>query len=234
MDFKIIFGRERNTLLSIGVLILSIVLFGLNIYKITNFTDIELWGFITGLWSIWLAVLNRPSNWAVGLINEGIFFVMFWNLGLYANALLQLFFAVVSIWGWLIWLWGGSERTEAPVRYIGVMATSIWVLIIPIATYILALSIQAFTGTYSVGDNLTTAISLVATYLLAKRYVENWLFWTVADFIYIKLFIDQGLILWAILYFIFVIMCAKGIVDWRRIFKTLRNQQEIAALSFNK
>ena len=230
MDLGNVVGKYRNHLLTIGLLILSVVLWGLNLYKVTTFTDLELWGFITGLWSIWLAVLNRPSNWAIGLVNEGIFFVMFWQIGLYANALLQIFFAAVSVWGWLYWLWGGSKKTEAPVRYAGFLESLRSVFMVPAIALILIIIIDHFTGTYSIPDNITTAISIMATYLLARRYVENWIFWIVADFIYIALFISQGLFLWAALYVIFVLMCAKGIIDWRRIFKTPKNQEEIAML----
>lgn len=234
MDLGNVVGRYRNHLLTIGLLILSVVLWGLNAYKITTFTDLELWGFITGLWSIWLAVLNRPSNWAIGLVNEGIFFIMFWKLGLFANAWLQVFFGVVSVYGWVYWLYGGSKKTEAPITYAGFVTALGWALVTTFLTAFICFTMQAITGTYVLTDCLTTAISIIATYLLAKRKIENWIFWIMADFIYIWLFISQGLFLWSALYVIFVLMCAKGIIDWRRIFHTEKNKIEIQYLEAEK
>ena len=69
-------------------------------------------GFVTGLWSIWWAVLNLPRNWAIGLVNRSDLFVMFWQLGLSANAFLQLVFGAVSIWGWYEWLRGGDKKNR--------------------------------------------------------------------------------------------------------------------------
>lgn len=227
MNLKKFIIEYRNRLMTLSLLLLSITLWVLNISKVTTFTDLELWGFITGLWSIWLAVFNLPSNWAIGLINEAIFFIMFWNLGLFANAWLQVFFAIVSIYGWVYWLYGGKKRTEAPITYAGFVTTLGWALSTTFLTAFICFGMQAITGSYVLTDCLTTALSIIATYLLAKRKIENWIFWIIADVIYIMLFINQGIGLWAILYTVFILMCIKGIFDWRHIFSSAVNQAGI-------
>jgi len=66
-------------------------------------------------------------------------------------------------------------------------------------------------------DSFTTVLSLVAQYLLNRKYIENWYFWIVADIIYIYLYIVRDLKLTAVLYFVFLCMCVAGFVHWRRL-----------------
>ena len=63
---------------------------------------------------------------------------------------------------------------------------------------------------------LTTAFSIVGQYMLNTKIVENWLIWAIVDVIYVFMFIDQKLYLTAILYAFFVVLCLKGLFDWRR------------------
>lgn len=230
MDLGELVGRNRNRLTSFIFALISIGLIGAHSLHLTNYSDLEMWGFVTGLWSIWWAVLNLPRNWAIGLVNEAIFFVMFWQLGLFANAFLQLVFGAVSIWGWYEWLRGGDKKTELPITY---MSKVEWLLIIiglPLLTLILIVIIQLATGTYVFSDVVTTAISLLATYLLGWRKVENWYLWFTTDIIYLFLLSSQGLYLTMALYAIFAVLCIKGFIDWRRIYKTPKNQAEVQAL----
>lgn len=231
MDFEDYVGRNKNKFFTGLLVLISIGLLFLNYGKITTFGELEVWGFVTGLWSIWLAVFNRPSNWLIGFVNEAIFFVMFWQIGLYANAWLQVFFAVISAYGLIGWLWGGKARTELPVRYAGWFHFGKWIIVIPLLTIIIGLILEKFTGSAGlVADNLTTAISIVATYLLAARRIENWTLWFTADLIYLYLLSSQGLYLTMALYGIFTLMCIKGFIDWRRIERSPKNQEQIKAL----
>lgn len=212
-------GLGKSMWVSIVLLIVSIVLYGSFRAGLTPFSELELWGTITGIWSVWWAALNHPYNWVIGLVNEAIFFLMFWQYGLYANAWLQVFFAVISLYGWVYWLMGGKKRTEAPITYTGLQNVLVLSLMTGLLTIILVKVLELTTGNYAPLDALTTAISIMATFLLAKRKVENWLFWFVADMIYIPYLASQGLYLTSALYVLFALICVKGLYDWRTIEK---------------
>lgn len=212
-------GLGKSMWISIALMIVSVILYGSFRSGLTTFSELEMWGTITGLWSVWWAVLNHPYNWAIGLLNETLFFIMFWQYGLYANAWLQVFFAVISLYGWVYWLIGGKKRTEAPITYAGVLGSSSLFPVVALLTIVLVKVLELTTGNYVPLDALTTAISIVATYLLAKRKVENWLFWFVADLIYIPYLASQGLYLTSALYVVFALLCVKGLYDWRTIEK---------------
>lgn len=209
------FTRSKGT--SIVLFIVSVLLYIAFKAGLTTFSELEVWGTLTGLWSVWWAVLNLPANWAIGLVNEALFFVLFWQYGLYANAWLQVFFAAVSIYGWAFWIYGGGHAKPAPITYAGFVKAWGCSISVVALTFIMCVIYKETTGTFSVLDTLTTAISIVATFMLAKRQVENWLFWFVADMIYIPYLASQGLYLTSALYVLFAALCIKGLYDWKKL-----------------
>lgn len=209
--------------ISVLLVLISLALYGVFKAELTPFTELEVWGTITGIWSVWLAVLNRPSNWAVGILNEALFFALFWSFGLYANALLQvLVFFPISLWGMYKWMYGGQGRTELPISHMADRMYPIYLAAIILGAGVLGLVIYHFTGVFSWMDTLTTAMSIVATYMLARRQIENWMLWYAADVIYLFLFVNQGLYLTAGLYVLFALLCVKGFYDWKQIFSKER------------
>ena len=75
----------------------------------------EILGFLTGGASVLLAVRESAWNWPVGIANNIFFFILFWKAKLYADAILQIVYLVISIFGWWNWVFGGEGRTELPV-----------------------------------------------------------------------------------------------------------------------
>ena len=79
-------------------------------------TPIEIAGALTGLWCVALLWRGSVWNWPVGLINNALFFVLFWGAGLYADASLQVVFFLFGVWGWWNWLRGTTTPDAAPTR----------------------------------------------------------------------------------------------------------------------
>lgn len=75
----------------------------------------EILGFLTGAASVLLAVRESAWNWPVGIANNIFFFLLFWKAKLYADAILQTVYLVISIFGWWNWVFGGEGRTELPI-----------------------------------------------------------------------------------------------------------------------
>lgn len=178
-------------------------------------------GFITGIWDVWLCARENILNWPVGLLNCAFFLIVFLQTGLYGSAFMQIFYIGLGIWGWYQWLYGGEKRTERKIR-----ALYGWELV--------ACLIFGFAGTFLLTeffmqtndpapfmDAFTTILSLIATYMLALKITENWYLWISADVIFIVMYFQQGLTVIAVTYILFLLICLKGIWDWKQTYSKL-------------
>ncbi|MFZ5481639.1 MAG: nicotinamide riboside transporter PnuC [Myxococcota bacterium] len=173
-------------------------------------------GAITGLWCVWLVVKEHPLTWPVGIANNAFWLVLFWRAGLFADALLQVVYAGIAVWGWWKWLHGGEgggplrvARAPRPV----LVAVGFAVLF---GTVVLAGVLATWTpSTAPWRDSLTTCLSLGAQYLMARKLLENWYVWIVADVLYVQLYLDKDLLLTAVVYGVFLTMCLVGLRRWR-------------------
>ena len=182
----------------------------------------DLLAFVTGLWSVWLAARNNPWNWPVGVANAAFFVALFWSARLYFDMGLNVFYVVSGLWGWWIWLFGGANRTEKPIESAQrpeLVGVAVGGVILTFAMWHGGILIDDAAPAI---DAVTTALSIVAQWLLMRRLIENWYFWIAADLIYVPLYLSRGLPLTAALYALFPIVCWRGIVEWRAIRESQR------------
>ena len=176
----------------------------------------EVLGFATGLVNVGLLVRRHILNWPVGILNVLLLMLVFWSVGLYADATLQIVYVLLGAYGWWAWRYGGVSRTPLPVR----TTTQREWLLLAVAGVLLTgglwLFLDRLTGsTVPLADALTTALSLLATYGQTRKLVESWWLWIAADLIYIPLYAYKGLWLTAILYVAFLTLCVLGLRAWR-------------------
>ncbi len=178
----------------------------------------ELLGFATGIACVALVVRRHVANWPMGLANNALFFALFLHAGLFADAGLQIAFAVLAVYGWWSWTQGRAVIGEAlpitrttPLQWItlGVVGVA--------ATAVLWQVLTAHTSsTVPFPDALTTVLSLLATWGQARKKVESWWLWIAADVIYVPLYHHKNLTLTALLYVVFGLLCLAGLRAWRR------------------
>ena len=179
----------------------------------------ELLGFLTGVINVWLLTRRNVWNWPFGLSNNALYIAVFLSSGLYGDAALQVLYIVLGIYGWIHW-WR-SARGNAESRAVAVTKTTLatWQWLIPTTiagALILSWFLDRFTdSTVPVWDSATTSISLAATFGQARKLLESWWLWILADLIYIPLYIYKGLWLTAGLYLIFFAICIVGLREWR-------------------
>jgi nicotinamide mononucleotide transporter len=179
-------------------------------------TYAELFGFITGLASVALAVVQRVETFPVGIAGNVFFLVLLADVGLYADAGLQVVYMVLSMLGWWAWLRLGPERTEldvsdaSPALLLGVAGGVV------AATLVLVPILREAHGSAPFLDSVTTSLSLGAQVLLSLKKLQHWYVWMAADVIYVPLYVERGLYLTAIVYVVFFALCVSGLVQWRR------------------
>lgn len=199
------------------LLAVAVVVFGSPILALW-FPVLEAVGSATGAACVWLAAVSDPWTWPIGIANNLLYLVVFWRAGLYADALLQLVFAAISVYG--IWRWRAGAGGGAPLRPItrGSRLELGVVLVAIVATgfALHALLDRATDSTVPGWDGATTAVSLGAQWLLSRRVIETWWLWIGVDLVYVPLYVHKGLIATAGLYAVYLLLCVVGLVDWRR------------------
>jgi nicotinamide mononucleotide transporter len=178
------------------------------------FSWLETAGVVTGAACVMLVVRRSIWNFPVGILSCAAYLVFFADGRLYADAGLQVLFIALGIHGWVAWARG---RTNAePVRRLPLGELTALAAAFPAVWLALTRLLEHVNGAAPVYDAFVTTLSLVAQWLLNRRYVESWLGWIVVDQVSVVLFWSRGMYLTAGLYALFLAMCVAGLVEWRR------------------
>jgi nicotinamide mononucleotide transporter PnuC len=186
------------------------------------FSWIEVAGFVTGGAAVWLLVRENLWTWPIGIVNSGIYVVVFLRARLFADSGLMLLFVLLGFAGWWCWLRGGTPGSRRPIVHAGVRDTALVVMATAAGTVFLTRYLRSIGDAAPLWDALTTCLSLSATYLQARKVIEGWTVWIAADLIYIPLYVAKDLPLTSVLYVVFLTMCVKGALDWRATLRAER------------
>ncbi|MBI1753674.1 MAG: nicotinamide mononucleotide transporter [Acidobacteria bacterium] len=177
----------------------------------------EVFGFITGAACVALLVRQSIWNWPLGIANNLVFIVLFYRTGLYADVGLQGFYIAISLYGWWHWLHGGRDHGKLAVSRIRPLAGLLLALAVAALTATLAWLLRRYTNsTVPVLDSLITALSLVAQFMMTRKWIENWPVWIAANCLSVGLLIYKGLYVASALYAVYQVLCVLGLREWRR------------------
>jgi nicotinamide mononucleotide transporter len=157
-------------------------------------------------------------GWPLAIASSLLYFFVFWDSKLYGDAGLQIFFAVVALWGWYQWLRGhradGSELHVAFLSPRGRIATIATCALLWPAT---GLFLKTFTDTdVPWWDAFPTALSVVGQFLLGRKFIENWAVWLAVNVVSVALFAYKDLWLTAGLYCVFIVLSFVGWREWKK------------------
>ncbi len=157
-------------------------------------------------------------GWPLAIVSSLLYFLVFWRSKLYGDALLQIFFAVVAVWGWVQWLRGvrpdGSALKVMRLGRRGLLRTALTAALLWPVT---GLFLFTFTDTdVPWWDAFPTALSLVGQFLLGRKYIENWWVWIAVNVVSVGLFAYKGLWLTVVLYTVFIALSVLGLRAWRQ------------------
>lgn len=196
--------------------IASGALYYASIKHVIGLDPTEVIGFITGGYCVWLTVVQNIWNWPIGILNAVAFAALFLHSKLYADAGLQVIYVILGFIGWYWWLRGGDHKSKLKVGHISLLEAGILTGLGILATIGFTRFLMHIGDVAPLWDGLTTISSLIAQYMLTKKYFENWAVWIATDVIYIVLYGYKHLFLTGILYFIFLVMCIVGVRKWRQ------------------
>lgn len=178
---------------------------------------LELVAVAFGVVSVYLSVRENIWSWPTAIVNVSLFYVLFWQAGLYSDMGLQLVYLSLSAYGWYEWLYGGQGRTALKVSR---TPRRSWIVAGSTGLVIWA-ALGAFTARMPGAsvpyiDAATTSTSLVAQWMMTRKLLENWALWVVVDVAYIALFLYKGLYLTALNYAIYLVLAVAGYRTWKR------------------
>jgi nicotinamide mononucleotide transporter len=171
---------------------------------------------ILSIAGVWLTAKEKVISWPIAIIGCGIYTYIFYKDDLFGDASLQVFYVVISFYGWYEWLHGGKNNGELSVSAISVKVLFILALISIPASVGLGKALSLTHSNVPYWDGITTTLSIVATWMMAKKYIENWLVWILTDLLYVILYIIKDLYLTAILYFVFILLAVYGYYTWKK------------------
>jgi len=182
----------------------------------------ELLGAILGILYVRYSIRQSILTWPMGLLTSLLYIIVFFNSALYAAMGLQVYYVVISVYGWYYWLKGKREDNKSllPVRNV---SKQLWIkfgtFTILIYAVILFVLINFSDSDVPFFDSLTTSFSILATWMLAKKYIENWIIWIFIDFVSIGLYMYKSLWPTVILFIVYTVMAFLGYIEWKKDLK---------------
>ena len=171
----------------------------------------------SGLIYIFLSVRQKPLCWPFDIVSTGAWMIVVFQGKLYMDSILQLIYVVLGFYGWYGWLRGSTDSTPLPVSRITRRQSAVFLAIGVASAIPLGLVSQfLLEADFPWWDTVTTVMSIIATYLLARKVLENWVLWIVADSMYIAIYYAKGWNGYAVLMAIYTAMAFVGLWNWRR------------------
>jgi nicotinamide mononucleotide transporter len=173
-------------------------------------------GILTSLICIYLNTQQNVWGWFWAVISSAIYSVIFYQARLFSDMGLQGVFILLSMYGWYAWLFGSKEKTVLSVSRIPSQLSFIclgFFLIFTLTSGYLFSQYSKASLPYL--DSSLTAISLIATWMTARKYLENWLLWIFANIAYVGMYLYKGLNGTAVLYLLLIGLAVKGYRDWK-------------------
>jgi len=182
---------------------------------------LEVFANISNLISVFLANRNNVHTWWTGIIGTILFAFLFFEVKLYADVVLQIFFIITNIYGWYIWLFGSVENRELPISRISFRQLIFFAAIAILITFGHGLLLHSLTdASFPFIDSIVLVFSIIAQFLLMKRKLESWCFWILVDAVAVPLYAAKELYLTSAIYFLFLINAVWGLINWMKIWRS--------------
>ena len=180
---------------------------------------LEIIAVVFGLLSVWYSKNNNILVFPTGMISTAIFIYLLYKWVLLGDMMINAYYFLMSIYGWFIWT-RNENNTITPISRVTNNEKKIGIIIFLsslVFVYLIYVYFDKWGTITSYVDNITTAIFFVGMWLMAKRKIENWIFWIIADIISIPLYFYKGLTFTSLQYLIFTFIAIAGYYSWKKI-----------------
>ena len=192
---------------------------------------------IFGVLSVFFSIKKNIWVYPTGIVSTALYVYILFNFGLLGDMMINFYYTVMSIYGWILWSKNSEDHIHVDVSWTTkkewLFASILFVvslLLVTIVYYFKPAIDNNFSfenidlGLYHLDwanwlDVFTTAIFLVGMWLMAKRRIENWIFWIIGDFICVPMMLYKGLVITSVQYLVFTGMAILGYQNWKKNFK---------------
>ena len=195
---------------------------------------LEFFGTVSGGLAVFLSAKANVWSWPIGIVNVALFFFLFFQVQLYPDMFLQIFFFVTNLIGW--WRWTHPKEAEENSKHelrISLMPAK-WIYIISctglVGTVLFGMlaknlnqmfpTIFSQPSAFPFADSFVTVMSIAATYLMVQKKIECWLVWIIVDATATVLYFSKGIKLVGIEYLVFCFIAAFGFIHWLKEYRT--------------
>ena len=163
-----------------------------------------------------LVIRQNILCWPAQLLSSCLYIGLFFTARLYMESVLQVFYAVMAIYGWYQWCYGGEKNSGVRIHMWSFGQHVIALIGILGVSMLLGWGMAHTGAAFPYADSFTTVAAILATYMVARKVLENWIYWFVIDSISIYLYVARELYLTALLFFLYIILIFIGFRSWWR------------------
>ncbi len=186
---------------------------------------LEILGTIVGI--IYLILEYRASIylWIAGIIMPAIYIFVYYEAGLYADFGINIYYLLAAVYGWIMWKCKRNNEdvsidSELSITHMPAYKYISLTVVFLLAWFGIAYILINYTNSDVVClDSFTTALSIVGMWMLAYKYIEQWLTWIAVDVVSSGLYVYKGLYFTAVLYAVYAIIAIFGYIKWKQLMK---------------
>ena len=187
------------------------------------FIALEIFAVIFALLYLFLAMKQNIACWYAAFISTLIYIIIYWDVSLYMESLLNFYYLLMAIYGWINW----NKKSQIDKNYViswSYQNHIVVILLILILTVISGFSLQKTDAEYPYLDSFTTWASVITTFMVAQKILSNWIFWIIINSVAIFLNFDRELYLTVILLMTYQVMSVYGYYQWRKSYYEYKSQ----------
>ena len=180
---------------------------------------LEIFGTLVGLVYLWFEYRASIYLWIAGVVMPAIYIFVYYDAGLYADFGINIYYLLAAVYGWVTWKRGKASQelpiTQMPAKHY-LPLTGVFVVSFVGIAWIL---IRFTDSTVPWLDSFTTALSIVGMWMLARKYLEQWVAWIAVDVVCCGLYFYKELPFTATLYGLYAVIAVFGYYKWKRLMK---------------
>ena len=190
---------------------------------------LEFLGLIFGLVCVWLLIKQNILTWPAGIIYVLISLVVFWEIRLYGDFILHIFFLVLNIYGWYYWLNGKKKKEEdVPVTNLSLQSNLLILGLTGVGVVIFGYFLENLPNwidglepaALPYWDSTTSILSVTGMWLTTRKKFENWYYWLAVDILATGIYVYKGIYFYSALYFVYIFLAVGGLREWYVSMKT--------------
>jgi nicotinamide mononucleotide transporter len=180
---------------------------------------LEIIAVLFGLASVWFSKQNKILVFPTGMISTAIFVYLLLKWTLLGDMMINGYYFIMSVYGWYIWTRKVDATHVTPIS-VTTKKEKIYSVLIFFTTLVFVYAVYNYFDKWNdwtaIVDTITTAIFFVGMWLMAKRKIENWIYWIIGDVISVPLYFYKGFTFTSLQYLIFTVIAIYGYLAWKK------------------